>query len=223
MSAVIASSARYREGLRVLELAERHKGFVFPSLGYHPTEGTEFEKTLSLIKNNAGNLVAVGEVGLDHHWEKDNDKRREQKRKFSEFIRLAGQIKKPLVLHTWDAEEESFEMVEEAKEPVVFHCFSGSRKLAREIVAKGFYVSVSTMILFSKKVKKIARDVPLDRMLLETDSPFLSPDKEKDPRNYPWNIKLSAEKIARVKKTTKERVLEAAKENASRVFDLKIK
>lgn len=223
LSGVVASSARYLEGLEVLSLAESNPGFIFPSLGYHPTEGTEFLKTLDLIKENAGRIVSVGEVGLDHHWEKDERKREEQKRRFSEFIRLAHEIKKPLVLHSWDAERECFEMVGDSEEPVVFHCFSGGRDLAKEIVARGFYISVSTMVLFSKGVRKIARDTPLESMLLETDSPFLPPDREKDPRNYPWNIKLSAGKIAELKKTTKERVLEAAEENASRVFDLKIK
>ncbi len=105
---------------------------------------------------------------------------------------------------------------------VIFHCFSGGRDLAKEIISKGFYISISTMVLFSKNIRKIAKDVPLSRLLLETDSPFLSPNKEEDPRNYPWNIKFSAEKIAEIKGIPKDEVLEKAKENAIRIFDLKI-
>ncbi len=222
LSAVIVSSARYEEGLKVLSLAERHPGFLFPTLGFHPTEGTEFEKTLKLIRSNSGRIVGIGEVGLDYHWEKDEKKRRLQRERFSKFIELAEKLSKPLVIHSWDAESECYEMVKDSSTEVVFHCFSGRRELAKQIVSRGFYISISTMVLFSKNIRKIVKDLPLDKLLLETDSPFLSPDRAKDPRNYPWNIKLSAEKIAEIKGITKEEVLENAKRNAMRVFDLKI-
>ncbi len=221
LAGVIVSSARYREGLQVLDIVDKYKGFLFATLGYHPTEGTEFERTIKLIKANSERIVGVGEVGMDYHWEKDTEKRREQKEKFAKFIELARKLSKPLVIHSWDAERECFEMVKDSPTNIIFHCFSGNRELAKEIVSRGFYISISTMILFSKNIRKIAKDMPLDRFLLETDSPFLSPDKAKDPRNYPWNIKLSAEKIAEIKGTSKEEILENAKMNAIRAFNLK--
>jgi TatD DNase family protein len=223
LSAVIVGTARYDEGAKALELSRKNHGFVFPTLGYHPTEGGEDpEKIMHLIKANVDKIVGVGEVGLDHHWEKDVSKQEKQKEIFSRFIELAKTIGKPLVIHSWDAESECFEMVKDAGVDAVFHCFSGSRELAKEITERGFYVSISTMVLFSKNIRKVASDIPLDRLLLETDSPFLSPNKEQDPRNYPWNIKLSAAKIAELRGETIESVLRAAKENAVGVFGLKI-
>ncbi len=221
LSAVVIGTARYDEGTRALALAARHPGFLFTTLGYHPVEGGGgWEKVIGLIKENADKISGIGEVGLDYHWEKDSKKHEIQKEIFSEFIRLAARLNKPVVIHSWDAEEECFDMVKDAGVAAVFHCFSGSRELARRIASEGFFVSVSTMVLFSKNVRKIAKDVPLDRLLLETDSPFLSPNKEQDPRNYPWNIKLSAKKIAELKKTEAGDVLAKAKENAVRVFGI---
>jgi len=222
LAGVIASSARYEEGLKVLALAEKYPGFIFPSIGYHPTEGDQPDKIMELIRDNANKIVSVGEAGLDYHWEKDQGKRKIQKETFSKFMELSISLNKPLVLHSWDAEREVFDIVKDSGIKAVFHCFSGKRDLAKEIISKGFYISISTMVLFSKNVRKVAKDIPTDRLLLETDSPFLSPDKDKDPRNYPWNIKLAAGKIAEIRGISKEEILRSAKENAVKVFDLKI-
>jgi len=224
LSGVIASSARYDEGLKVLSLAEKHPGFIFPSIGFHPVEGGKNpENIMELINENKDKIVSVGEVGLDYHWEKDTEKHKKQKETFSKFIELAKSLKKPLVLHSWDAERDVYDIVKDSGIECVFHCFGGKRDLANEIFSKGFYISISTMVLFSKNVRKVAKDTPMDKLLLETDSPFLSPDREKDPRNYPWNIKLAAEKVAEIRKIPKEEVLEAAKRNAIEVFNLKIR
>jgi TatD DNase family protein len=223
LAAVIVGTARYDEGVKALALAKKYPRFVFPTLGYHPTEGGEApEKIMQLIKSNSAKIVGIGEVGLDYHWEKDTLKHEIQKETFSKFIELAGSLKKPLVIHSWDAEKECYDMVKDAGVEAIFHCFSGPKELAQQITSHGFYVSISTMVLFSKNIRKIARDLPLDKLLLETDSPFLSPNKEQDPRNYPWNIKLSAAKIAELRGITTGEVLQKAKENAVRIFGLRI-
>ncbi len=234
MDAVIVGSARYDEAAAALELCAG-SGKLFPTVGYHPAEGGGApERLMELARRNAKKIVGIGEVGLDYHWVKDAGERAAQKAVFSRFIELAEELSKPLVLHSWDAEEECFSMVEDASVPVVFHCYSGPRELAERIVAKGFIVSFSTQVLFSKAHRKLARDVPLESIVLETDSPFLSPVsylKAKgmesrlrpgfDPgKNYPWNIEFSAEKIAEIKGMTPERVLSAADGNATRVFGL---
>jgi len=235
LSAVIASSARLQEGIDTLETYAKHPKFMFPTLGFHPTEGGSEEdvgKIIELIKANKDQIVGIGECGLDYHWEKDPGKREAQKGVFSQFIRLAKELKKPLVIHSWDAEQECFDMVKNEGIPCVFHCFSGPLELAGEILEQGFYISVATQICFSKHHKRLAKLVPLDRLLLETDSPFLSPQKHSNyeplvegfspERNYPWNILLSAEKIASAKGVSKEEVLEAGKANAVGVFGLKL-
>jgi TatD DNase family protein len=242
MKAVIVSSARYDEGLCVLELLKRQKknataseeGKLFATLGYHPTEGGgNPEKTMELIRQNRDNIVGVGEVGLDYHWEKDPGKREGQKGQFSDFIKLADELGKPLVIHSWDAEPECFEMVKGFRHGVVFHCYSGSKDLAREILEKGFFISFSTQVLFSKNHRKLAKFVPLKQMLLETDAPFLSPFKHMnrngsrqkeggfDPqRNYPWNVELTAGKIAELRKIDVQEVIRATDRNAEQLFKL---
>ena len=226
MSAVIVSSARYEEGLEALKLAEKHPGFIFVTLGHHPTEGDHkgknYNDVIQLIRENADKIVGVGEVGLDYHWEKDAAKREKQKKIFKKFIALAKELKKPLVIHSWDAERDCYEMVKDSDLICVFHCYSGPKDLAEEIIKqKNFYISISTGIMFSKNLRKVAKIMPLDRMLLETDAPFLDPDRERK-RNVPWNIKLSAEKIAKERRCSAEEILKVAKENAVRVFGLSL-
>jgi len=218
MKGIIASSARFDESLRVLEFAKKHPDFVFPTIGYHPIEGTELEKTIQLIKNQRKNIVGVGEVGLDYHWEKDLKKREKQKEVFKKFISLAKELGLPLVIHSWDAERDCFEMVKDSGVNCVFHCFSGSLDLAKEIISSGFWISISTQICFSKHHKKLAKLVPLENILLETDSPWLSPNRGE--KNYPWNIRCSAEKISKIKGIPAEQILETTWENARRVFGL---
>lgn len=220
MVGIIASSARYDEGLKVLDLAEKNKDFVFPTLGYHPTEGTEYEGVLKLIEENRDKIVGVGECGLDYHWEKDPGKIEGQKKIFQKFIDIAKKTNIPLVIHSWDAEQECFDMVRDSGVRCVFHCYSGSRELAQEILDSGFWISVSTQVCFSKNHRKLVKLIPLEKILLETDAPWLSPNKPEP--NYPWNIKISAEKIADIKKVSKEEVLEYARKNAIKFFSLDI-
>ncbi len=217
--AVIASSARYDESLRVLELCKKHDGFLYATIGCHPTEIQDAEKVLDLIQKNKDKIVGIGEAGLDYHWVKEPEKRLEQKAVFEKFISLAEELNLPLVIHSWDAEEDCLEMIKKNDVSAVFHCYSGSRELEREIIKKGHMVSVSTQVCFSKSHRKIARDLPLENLLLETDSPFLSPVKtEEEKRNFPWNIKYAAERVAKEKEISPGKVMEAAESNARRVF-----
>jgi TatD DNase family protein len=217
---VIVSSARFEEGKKVLSLVQKHPGFLFATLGYHPTEGTDCDGVLNLIENNHDKIVGVGEAGLDYHWEEDLKKRDQQKIIFARFIAAAEKFRLPLVIHSWDAEPDCFMMVKDRKIRCVFHCYSGTIELAKMILDRGFWISFSTQICFSKHHRKLIKSIPLENLLLETDSPFLGPDHH---TNMPWNIKLSAEKIAREKGVPKETVLETAKENAIKVFSLKLK
>ncbi len=234
MTAVIVGSARHDEGICALKLSESHDK-MFPTLGYHPTEGGgDPGRIMDLIRQNKEKIVGVGEVGLDYHWEKDPEKRKAQTSVFSDFIQLASKIGKPLVIHSWDAEPQCFELVRDFKHDVIFHCFSGSPELAEEILGRGFFISFSTQVLFSKNHRKLAKVVPLGQLMLETDSPFLSPYKYlkqkgeermlklgfEPQRNYPWNIRFSAAKIGDIKYVDASEVLLKSTENAKRVFGL---
>ena len=224
LEGVIASGARYDEDLKVLEIAAKHRDFIFPTIGFHPTEKGNYKEVMDLIEKEKGNIVGIGEVGLDYHWEKEDEKRERQKEMFAHFISLAEKIKLPLVVHSWDAEQDCFEMIKGSRVKAVFHCYSGSRELAVQIAQAGHYISISTQICFSKNHRKIARDVPLERILLETDSPFLSPDKTpEEKRNFPWNILLSAERIGKEKGISGEEVLETCGRNAREAFGIAAK
>jgi TatD DNase family protein len=235
MRAVIVGTARYDECVCALDLCSRYKK-LFPTIGYHPAEGgTGIDFIMELARKHKKEIVGIGEVGLDYHWVKDAAARKAQRAVFSDFIALAEELCKPLVVHSWDAEEDCFEMVKGAGVPVVFHCYSGGRELAQRIISRGFVISLSTHVLSSKDHRKLAKEVPLSQMVLETDAPFLSPFnylKAKgeehlfkpgfDPqKNYPWNIAFSERKIAEIKGTTVEEVDEISSENAAGIFGLK--
>jgi TatD DNase family protein len=221
LSGIIVSSARYDEGVKALELCRRHRGFLFPSLGYHPVDGTDPEGVMRLIREHSREIVAVGEAGMDYHHEKEPGKREEQAGMFKGFIGLASEFGKPLVIHSWDAERECFELVKGSGLACIFHCFSGKKEIAHEIVqVPDFYISVSTQVLFNKALRKVAKAMPLQRLLLETDAPFLSP--ERGERNMPWNIIRSAEKIADLRGIDASEVLNSARENAVRAFGLRL-
>jgi TatD DNase family protein len=132
---------------------------------------------LKLIEQNHGRIVGIVEVGLDYHWESDLRKRDQQKVIFRKFIAAAEKYKLPLVIHSWDAEPDCYTMVRDSKVKCVFHCFSGDPELAKQIADRGFFISLSTNVCSSKKLRSIARAVPLESMLLETDSPFLDPER----------------------------------------------
>ena len=221
LKAVIASSARFDESLKVLEMCRQHPGFLYATIGCHPTELRDQGQVLELIKKRKDEIVGIGEAGLDYHWVKEPERRAEQKAAFQKFIDVAEELKLPLVIHSWDAEEDCFSMVSESDAVAVFHCYSGSRGLAEKITSKGHMLSISTQVCFSKHHRKLAKAVALENLLLETDSPFLSPAKtEQEKRNFPWNILLSAERIAKEKGISPETVLQAAEDNARRVFRL---
>ncbi|MBI4182216.1 MAG: TatD family hydrolase [Candidatus Aenigmarchaeota archaeon] len=218
---ILVSSCTLAEGECALALARRHPGFLFPSLGCHPVQGDHPQEIASLIARHAGQVVAIGEVGLDHHWVKDPLQQRNQEAMFGQFIALAERLRKPLVIHSWDAEQRCFQLVRDREVQAAFHCYTGPPDLAEEIAARGFFVSISTNVLFSKRLRKTAARIPLDRLLLETDSPFLDPDRARR-RNTPGNIRLSARKVAELRGVSEADILDAAAKNAKRLFSLQL-
>ena len=141
-----------------------------------------------------------------------------QKERFIHFLHLAKKINLPVVIHSWDAELEVLVILENEKmKKVVMHCFSGNLDLMEKAIELGYYISISTIILRSKTTRKLARDCPLDKMLLETDAPYLWINGE---RNVPWNTEAAAEKIAAIRKITKDEVLEATLNNAKKIFGI---
>ncbi|MEA2004413.1 MAG: TatD family hydrolase [archaeon] len=220
---IIESGVRPDWNRGAIALSEKHKGFIYATAGLHPmdaqkTGASDFDKEIEFIRESRYKIVGVGEVGLDYHWEKDEKMQALQRERFSRFISLAGEIKKPLVIHSWDGEVDAVDILSrEASGTVVMHCFSGKKDELLKALDLGYYISFSTQILASKNHRRLAKYTPLESMLLETDAPYLGPNREK---NMPWNTLLAAEKIAAVKYVGVADVVKVALENARKVFKL---
>ena len=222
MTFAIVSGANVSWNRQAIDISSKHKN-IYSTIGLHPIDAAKlsedaFMDELKFIEENYSLIVGIGEIGLDWHWEKDDAMREIQKERFVSFLTLAKKLDLPVVIHSWDAESEVLDVLESEKmKKVVMHCFSGKLDELSRALALGFYISVSTVIMRSKGTRKIARDCPLDRMLLETDAPYLWLNGE---RNVPWNTEAAAEKIAQIRKITTAQVLEATHKNAKRVFGI---
>ncbi|NOR85709.1 YchF/TatD family DNA exonuclease [archaeon] len=222
MAFVIVSGANILWNREAIKISSKSKN-IYSTIGLHPIDAAklskkEFDNELKYIEDNSDLIVGIGEIGLDWHWEKDETMREIQKERFILFLKLAKKLDIPVVIHSWDAESEVLNILESEKmKKVVMHCFSGDLSELSRALNLGFYISVSTVILRSKGTRKIARDCPLDKMLLETDAPYLWLNGK---RNVPWNTEVAAEKIAQIRKITTAQVLEATLKNAKRVFGI---
>ena len=220
-----------KEAEKSLQMTEKYPGFVFSCAGLHPegaasASAKEIDEMLNFIKENKKNLVGIGEVGIDYFWVKDSEKRKRAEEAFIQFIELSNQIKLPLQIHARNSEEKKTAFSDALKilgdnnaKKVVMHSFSGSDEELLYAIEQGYYISISTIIGRSSKHKRLAGKTPLEKLLLETDSPWLHPF-EREEKNYPWNITESAKIIAEIKETKTEQVLMATEANARKIFGM---
>jgi TatD DNase family protein len=225
LKAVITCCAHPNTFDLTIQLTEKYRGFVFSTAGIHPECVREIDEKqrkefIELLKRNKEKIVAVGEVGLDFNWEKEIEWREKQRQMFVEFINLSKELKLPLVIHSWDACEEAVRILEqEDAKQVLMHMFEDN-SLVKQVASNGWYVSVNAIVLSSKKFKKVVRDMPLDRLMLETDAPWLAPEGFGSKRNDSTAVKFVAEKVAEIKKTSFEEVDRITTENAIKFFGL---
>lgn len=210
---------------KVMDLINKYDN-LFGGVALHPSEAKDWkDDSYEIMRNYAQNnkIVAIGETGLDYHWGKDFIE--EQKHVFKEHIRLAKELNKPLIIHDRDAHADILAILKEtnAKEVGgVMHCFSGSPEFALECIKEGFYIALGGPVTFknAKKPKEVAEAVPLEKLLLETDSPFLTPHPFRGKRNDPSKIKYVAKEIAGIKGVSYEEVCEITSLNAERLFGI---
>jgi TatD DNase family protein len=203
-----------------LELAEKYED-IHTTLGLSPDigrEGTykEINAILFQIETNAGKAVAIGEAGLDFQDCKTDEERERQTASFKKVIELAKDLDKPLVVHARLAETEVLKLVR-GVDTVIYHCYSGSVETMREIVDMGYYISLATLVCFSEHHQVLAAETPLENLLLETDSPYLSSRKG---RNEPAFIVDSVPKVAQLKGMEPAEIAKLTTENARRVFKI---
>lgn len=208
---------------RSLELARLY-GCVFATVGIHPHEADAFDnelmKTLSHLARES-KVVALGEAGLDFF--KNYSKPENQRVLFRQMIGLAKETSLPLVVHTRQAEGETLSLLKEQMPlKAVVHCFSGDEKFLKECLELGFLVSFTCNITYKKArgLKELVRAVPLEKLMLETDAPFLPPEGFRGKRNEPLFVKMLAEEIARIKQVDVNEVARATTENAKRFFNI---
>jgi len=210
-----------------LALAETYPE-IWASVGVHPQDAHTLDdagrqRLRELTKHPK--VVAVGEVGLDFY--RDYNPREVQERVFREMLGLAQEADLPLIIHTRDSIERTLALLEEklAEGPLrgVFHCFSGDREIAERVLALGFYVSFCGNLTFkNSRLPEVLKVVPLERLLLETDSPFMAPVPHRGKRNEPAFVRLTARKIAEIKGLPLEQVVARTTENAVQLFRLKL-
>ena len=196
---------------------------MYCAVGFHPEEIHKVnENYLTEIKELSRHkkCVAIGEIGLDYYWVKDN--KEEQKRIFTEQIILANELNLPVIIHSRDAHNDTLEILKKYKPTGVLHCFSGSVEVMKEVLKLGMYIGLGGAVTFknARVPLEVAESLPLDRLLLETDCPYMSPVPMRGKRNQSTYISFVTEKIAEVKNLTKEEVLATANNNAFKLFNI---
>lgn len=208
-----------------LEIAESHPN-IYASVGWHPVDAIDMtDEDLIWLEELTEHpkVVALGEMGLDYHWDKSPAD--VQKDVFRKQIHLAKKVNLPIIIHNREATGDIVEILkEEHAEEVggIMHCFSGSPETARELVDMNFYISLGGPVTFknAKKPKEVAKEIPLDRLLIETDCPFLAPHPYRGKRNEPAYVRLVAEKIAELKEISLEEVGLQTTSNAKKLFNI---
>ena len=209
-----------------IKLAEQYP-FIYATVGFHPenlegvTDGLLYE-VLELSKHPK--VVGIGEIGLDYHWEKDPAKREIQKEFFIKQIEYANKIGLPISIHSREAFQDTLEILQKHK-PLhsgVMHCYSGSVDNIKDIINLDLYIGLDGPVTFrnAKTPKEVAAEIPLERLVLETDCPYLSPHPLRGTINEPSNLILIADEIANIREMSKKHLLEVVYDNSCRLFNL---
>lgn len=199
--------------------------YIFAAVGVHPEEIDDSlpENWLSCLRVwlEHGDAVAVGEIGLDYHWE-DSAPRERQIEVFAAQLALSKELDFPVCVHDRDAHADVLALLKEYRPQGVVHCFSGSAEMAREIVGLGMYIGLGGAVTFknARKVLQVAKEIPLDRLLLETDAPYMAPEPHRGRRCDSSMIPYAAARIAELRGITTREVLEASNQNIRRLFRL---
>ena len=210
---------------KVLELMEQYD-YIYGAIGIHPSETAELtEESYLWLKEQCRKkkCLAVGEIGLDYYWpEPDHET---QKKWFLRQLDLAREIKKPVIIHSRDAAKDTVDLMTEAHaEEIggVIHCYSYTKETAKIFLDMGFYFGIGGVLTFknAKKLKEAVEYIPMDRIVLETDCPYLAPVPHRGGRNSSLYLPLVVEQIAQIKNLTPEEVIQITDENARRLFRL---
>ncbi|MDE5416006.1 TatD family hydrolase [Alkalihalobacterium chitinilyticum] len=208
-----------------LEIAEKYEN-IYAAVGWHPVDAIDMtDQHLAWLEELAAHpkVVALGEMGLDYHW--DKSPKDVQKEVFRKQIRLAKKVNLPIIIHNREASQDIVDILREEEASQVggiMHCFSGSVEIAKACLDMNFHISFGGPVTFknAKKPKEVAVEVPLDRLLIETDCPFLAPHPYRGKRNEPAYVELVAKQIAELKEMTYEELTKQTMDNAKKLFNI---
>ena len=223
VSLILNAGSNLKSSKFSLKLADRYE-FIYASVGVHPHDSKDMTDDMIIELKQLlthPKAMAVGEIGLDFHY--DFSPRDIQKKRFWEQLELARKVKKPVVIHMREATEETLDIISEYKDLTgVFHCFPGSWETAKTILDTGWYISFTGVVTFknARKAIEVIEKMPMDRLLLETDCPYMSPEPFRGRRNCSINIKYIAAKIAEIREISLEEVADITKENGKRLFQI---
>ena len=219
--AVLNAADRIDTSYEVLELSKKYNNFLFPCIGIHPESVEEIDKIgelENLIKNNK--IYAIGEIGLDYYYTKENkDKQIEL---FNKQLDLAEKYDLPIVVHTRESIQDVYDVLKKRKLKGVIHCFNGSYEMAKLFIKLGYKLGIGGVLTFkNSKLYELIEKIDLENILIETDSPYLSPEPFRGKKNIPSNVYYVAKKIAEIKEITVEKVIEITSKNSVQIFDIK--
>lgn len=224
---VVNPGADIETSISAIKLSNQYD-FIYAAVGVHPHDVGNLDDdaidTLRKLAVENDKVVAIGEIGLDYYYE--NSPKDVQKEWFKKQIELANELKLPIIIHDRDAHGDTFEIIKNTKSKdigCVLHCYSGNVELAREYVKMGCYISIPGTVTFknNKKTREVAKEIPLEYLLIETDSPYMAPEPHRGKRNDPSLVQFVADKIAQEKGISYETVCKATKENAKKLFNIK--
>lgn len=223
---VVNVGASMRSSVTTVELTKKYD-YIYGAVGVHPNETKDLTeediRTLEKMVEDNKKVVAIGEIGLDYYW--DEPERDIQKQWFESQIELARKVKLPLIIHSRDAAADTYEIMKTThceEMGGVIHCFSYAKEEAVKYLNMGFYLGIGGVVTFKNavKIKEVVEYAPLDRILLETDCPYLAPTPNRGKRNSSLYLPLVVEEIARIKGICEEEVIEATYQNAKSMFHI---
>lgn len=222
---ILNVGADLKSSHRSVNLADNNAG-VFAAVGVHPHEASTYDLETAKELNElarAEKVVAVGETGLDYHY--DNSPRSDQRQAFRSQLRLAQKLDMPVIIHSREAEEDTLDILQEEwqnNQGAVVHCYSSSKEMAKELVKKGFYLGFTGLITFSNLewLRRIVSATPLEQILIETDSPYMSPEPERGKRNEPARVKFVASQVGECHNISCEKAARVTADNGRDLFSI---
>ena len=206
----------------ILELANKYDN-VYAALGYdHSVVNTITDEDISLLDEQLDNdkVIAVGEIGIDYYWVKDN--KEQQKELFEKMLNLAEKHNLPVIVHAREAIQDAYDILKEHNVVGSMHCYQGSKEMAKEFIKLGFYIGIDGPITYNnnKKQKEMVKEIDINHILIETDSPYLTPEEKRGEKNTSLNLIYIIRKIAEELNKTEEEMIKITTENAKELFKL---